>query len=254
MAAALNGMALSYLRPYGATFFIFTDYLRPSMRLSAIMQLPVILVLTHDSIGLGEDGPTHQPIEHLAAVRAIPQLVLIRPADANEVVESWRLIMPIKDRPVVLVLTRQALPTIDRDKYAPASGLARGAYVLADAAGGRPEVILMGTGSEVGVCLQAYEQLTADGVRVRVVSMPCWQIFDAQEQSYRDSVLLPGVTARVGVEAAVRFGWDQYLGPSGQFVGMSGFGASAPGAVLMKHFGITAENVVAQANAAMAAK
>ncbi|MEX0676395.1 MAG: transketolase [Pirellulales bacterium] len=247
MAAALNGMSLSYLRPFGATFFIFTDYLRPSMRLSALMQLPVIYVLTHDSIGLGEDGPTHQPIGHLAAARAIPNLLVIRPADANETAEAWRTIMPLKNRPVALVLTRQNLPTIDRTKYAAASGLARGGYVLADADQGAPELILIGTGSEVGLCLQAYEQLTAEGVRARLVSMPCWELFDEQDAAYRKSVLPPSVTARLAVEAGVEQGWAKYLGPGGRFIGMKGYGASAPAAALFEHFGFTSANVVKQA-------
>jgi len=253
MTAILNGMSLSNVRPYGSTFFVFSDYLRPSMRLAAIMQLPIILIFTHDSIGVGEDGPTHEPIEHLAAARAIPGLLVIRPADANEVVESWRVIMPLKNRPVALVLTRQNLPTLDRTKYAPAAGTARGAYVLADSAG-KPDVILMATGSEVGICVQAHEQLTKEGIKARLVSMPCWELFDEQDAAYRESVLPADVTARVGVEAAVQQGWDKYLGPRGRFLGMKGYGASAPGGVLFKHFGFTAENVVALAKAAIAGK
>lgn len=248
MAAALNGMSLAYVRPFGATFFVFSDYLRPSMRLSALMQLPIIYIFTHDSIGLGEDGPTHQPIGQLAAARAIPNLLVIRPADANEVAEAWRMIMPLKKRPVALVLTRQHLPTIDRAKYAAASGVARGAYVVADAEkGAPPEVILIGTGSEVGLCVQAYEQLTADGVRVRLVSMPCWELFDEQDAAYRNSVLPPSVTARLAVEAGVEQGWEKYLGPRGRFIGMKGYGASAPAGDLFEHFGFTPENVVKQA-------
>jgi transketolase len=246
MAAALNGMALSYVRPFGATFFVFSDYLRPSMRLSALMQLPVIYVYTHDSIGLGEDGPTHQPIEHLAAVRAIPGLLVLRPADANEVAEAWRVIMPLKKQPAALVLTRQNLPTIDRAKYAPATGLARGAYVLADAQAA-PELVLIGTGSEVTLCLEAYERLKADGVRARVVSMPSWELFDAQDEAYRSSVLPPSVTARLAVEAGIEQGWEKYLGPGGRFIGMKSFGASAPGGALFAHFGFTVANVVKQA-------
>jgi len=248
MAAALNGMALSDVRPFGATFFVFSDYLRPSMRLSALMRLPVIYVFTHDSIGVGEDGPTHQPVEHLAAARAIPNLLVMRPGDANEVVEAWRAIMPLKDRPTALVLTRQNLPTLDRTKYASAAGTARGAYVLADAEkGAKPEVILIGTGSEVSLCVEAYEQLTAAGIRARVVSMPCWELFDEQTEDYRNSVLPPGVTARIGVETGISLGWDKYLGLQGRFIGMTGFGASAPGGVLAKHFGFTTEHVVATA-------
>ncbi len=248
MAAILNGMSLSYIRPFGATFFVFTDYLRPSLRLGALMRLPVIYVLTHDSIGLGEDGPTHQPIEHLAAVRAIPNVLVIRPADANEVVEAWRVIMPITDRPVALVLSRQNLPTLDRSKFAAATGLARGAYVLAEVErGAQPELILIGTGSEVSLCVQAYERLIVEGVRARIVSMPCWELFDEQDDAYRNGVLPPGVTARIAVETGVRQGWDKYLGPGGSFIGMSGFGASAPASALFKHFGFTPENIVAQA-------
>ncbi len=255
MAAALNGMSLSYVRPFGATFFVFTDYLRPSMRLSAIMRLPVIYIFTHDSIGLGEDGPTHQPIEHLAACRAIPHLLVIRPGDANEVAEAWRVIMPLTDRPVALVLTRQNLPTLDRTKYAPASGVARGAYVLADAANGAdPELILIGTGSEVSLCVAAYEQLVAAGVKARVVSLPCWELFDEQDEKYRDSVLPPGAKARIAVETGIEQGWEKYLGPGGRFIGMTGYGASAPGGALMKHFGFTPENVVAQAKALLGKK
>ncbi len=251
MAAVGNGLALSGLRPYVATFFIFSDYLRPSMRLSAIMRQPVLYIYTHDSIGLGEDGPTHQPIEHLAACRAIPGLVVIRPADANEVAEAYRVILPMRDRPVALVLSRQKLPTLCREKYAPARGLARGAYVLADAPHGSPEVILIGSGSEVDLCLKASEALGAGGIGARVVSMPSWELFDEQDQTYRDRVFPPSVTARVAVEAGVKQGWEKYLGPAGRFVGMKTFGGSAPYTKLYEHFGITPENVVAQAKLAM---
>jgi transketolase len=248
MAAALNGMALSYVRPFGATFFVFTDYMRPSMRLAAIMGLPVVYILTHDSIGLGEDGPTHQPIEHLAAVRAIVNLLVIRPADANEVAEAWRTIMPLKNRPVALVLSRQNLPTLDRSRYAAASGVARGAYVMADVdKTAPPELILIGTGSEISVCVQAYERLAAEGIRARLVSMPCTQWFDQQDEAYRQSVLPPVTTARIAVEAGVEQGWDKYLGPQGRFIGMTSYGASAPAGDLYKHFGFTPENIVAQA-------
>ncbi len=254
MAATLNGMALSNLRPYGATFFIFSDYLRPSMRLSALMGLPVIYIFTHDSIGVGEDGPTHEPVEQLAAVRAIPNVLLIRPGDANEVTEAWRTIMPQTSRPVALVLTRQNLPTLDRTKYAPATGVARGAYVLADAPdGGQPDVILIGTGSEVSLCVDAYEQLIGEGVRARVVSMPSWHLFDEQDEAYRASVLPPGVTARVAVEAGVEQGWEKYIGSGGRFVGMRSFGASAPANELFEHFGFTVANVVRQAKEMLAA-
>jgi transketolase len=247
MAAASNGMSLCGLRPYGATFFVFTDYLRPSLRLAALMRLPVVYILTHDSIGLGEDGPTHQPIEHLAALRAIPNLLVIRPADANEVAEAYRVILPLKDRPAALVLTRQNVPTLDRAKCAPADGLRRGGYVLADAPGGKPEVILIGTGSEVSLCVAAYERLLTEGVAARVVSLPCWQLFDAQPAEYRDAVLPPAVGRRVAVELGVKQGWEKYIGPAGGFIGMSGFGASAPAGALLTHFGFTVENVVAAA-------
>jgi transketolase len=247
MAAICNGLTLSGLRAYGSTFFVFNDYLRPSLRLGALMGLPVLYIFTHDSIGVGEDGPTHQPVEHLAALRAIPGLVVMRPGDANEVAEAYRALLPLKHNPAALVLTRQDLPTLDRSKYAPASGVARGGYVLADAAGGKPEVILIGTGSELSLAVKAYEKLTSEGIKARVVSLPCWELFEAQSQSYRQSVLPDDVTVRVAVEAGVRFGWDRYIGRCGRFVGMTGFGASAPEPILYKHFGITAENVALQA-------
>ncbi|HVW36481.1 MAG TPA: transketolase [Pirellulales bacterium] len=251
MAAAVNGMVLSGLRSFGATFFVFADYCRPSIRLASIMKIPSVFIFTHDSIGVGEDGPTHEPVEHLASLRAIPGLVTLRPGDANEVAEAYRTFMPWKNRPVALILTRQNLPTIDRTKYAPAAGLARGAYVLADAAGGKPNVILIGTGSEVSLCLEAYEKLTASGVKARVVSMPSWELFDEQDAAYQASVLPPAVTARVAVETGVVQGWQKYIGPKGQFVGMNSFGASAPGGVLAKHFGFTVDNVVAHAQKAL---
>jgi transketolase len=254
MGAAVNGMALSHLRPYGSTFFVFTDYMRPAIRLSSIMKLPAIWIFTHDSIGLGEDGPTHQPIEHLAACRAIPNLVVIRPGDANEVAECWRVIMPLKDQPVCLVLSRQNLPTLDRTKYAPAAGAAKGAYILADADGGKPELILIGTGSELSICVEAYEKLKAEGVKVRAVSMPSWELFERQDEAYREKVFPASVTKRVAVEAAEPFGWDRYLGREGRFVGMHGFGASAPAPALYKHFGIDVEHVVAQAHALLGKK
>jgi transketolase len=251
MAAALNGLALSKIRPYGSTFFTFFDYCKPSFRLSAIGHLPAIYIFTHDSIGVGEDGPTHEPIEHLAAIRAVPRAVTIRPGDANEASEAWRTLMGINDRPVALILTRQNLPTVDRTKYAAASGLAKGAYVLADPASGPPKVILIGTGSEVSLCVAAYEQLTAQGIAARVVSMPSWELFEAQPEEYRHSVLPPSITARVAVEAAAQFGWDRYIGPTGRFVGMHSYGASAPGNACYKHFGITTEHVLAEAKAAL---
>ena len=248
MAAVVNGMALSGLRSYGATFFVFADYLRPSMRLAALMKLPVFYIFTHDSIGVGEDGPTHQPVEHLASLRAIPGLIVLRPADANEVVEAYRVALSQKDRPSALVLTRQNLPTLDRSIYAPAAGTANGAYVLSDS-DGKPDVILIGTGSEVGLCLAAQKILAADGVRTRVVSMPSWELFDQQDPSYQESVLPPDVACRVAVEAGVAQGWHKYIGCRGRIVAMRGFGASAPYEELMEHFGLTADNVAAQTRA-----
>lgn len=247
MASICNGIALSGLRPYCGTFFVFTDYMRPSMRLSALMGLNVIYVLTHDSIGLGEDGPTHQPVEHLAACRAIPGLLVFRPGDANEVAESYRTAMTTKGHPAAVVLTRQAVPTLDRNEYAAANNVARGGYTLVETDGKTPEVILIGTGSELTICLEAYTQLTAEGIAARVVSMPCFELFDAQDAAYRNSVLPPTITARVGVEAGIVQGWERYLGPSGRFIGMTGFGASAPFTTLYEHFGITTEAVVANA-------
>ncbi len=243
MGSICNGMSLCGLKSYGATFFVFTDYMRPPIRLAALMGLPVFYIFTHDSIGVGEDGPTHQPIEHLAALRSIPNLLVIRPCDANEVAEAYRTVLPLKKQPAALVLTRQNLPTLDREKYAPASGLQRGGYVLADAADGKPDVILIGTGSEVSICVAAYEKLTAEGVKARVVSMPCWELFDAQPAEYQDSVLPPDVHRRLAVELGIQQGWERYIGRCGRFVGMHGFGASAPVGVLLKHYGITADNV-----------
>jgi transketolase len=245
MAAISNGMVLCKIRTFASTFFIFTDYCKPAIRLSAIMELPVIYIFTHDSIGVGEDGPTHQPIEQLITLRAVPGLVVLRPADANEVIEAWRVIMQLKKEPAVLVLTRQALPTIDRSKYGSASGVAKGAYILAEAQGGKPEAILMGTGSEVSLCLAAYETLTSQGVKVRVVSMPSWDIFEHQSREYRDSVLPPEVTARVSVEQASILGWDRYVGSKGKIIGMHTFGASAPLKELQKKFGFEPNAVVA---------
>jgi transketolase len=247
MGAILNGMSTVKVRPFGAGFLIFSDYGRTPIRLAALMELPVIYVFTHDSIGVGEDGPTHQPIEQLPSLRATPGLYVIRPCDANEVVEAWRVILPLRHKPAVLALSRQNLPTLDRAKYAPASGLARGAYVLADAADGKPEVILMGTGSEVSICVEAYETLTREGIKARVVSMPCWELFEAQDQAYRDSVLPPGVTARVSVEQASTFGWSKYVGDHGTSIGMSSYGASAPLKDLLTEFGFTREKVAAAA-------
>ncbi|MBI4664757.1 MAG: transketolase [Verrucomicrobia bacterium] len=252
MSSILNGLALSKLRPYGSGFLIFSDYARPAIRLSALMEIPVIYIFTHDSIGVGEDGPTHQPIEHLASLRAIPGLITLRPADANEVTEAWKLIAQLRHEPVALILTRQALPTLDRTKYALASGLAKGAYVLADAPNGKPEVLLLASGSEVPLCVQAHEQLAKEGIKARVVSMPSWELFEHQSPEYRDSVIPPGVTARVSVEQASTFGWERYVGRRGQMIGMKTFGASAPLKELMKKFGFTPENVVAAAKAQVA--
>ncbi len=243
MGSAINGMALAKVRPYGSGFFVFSDFCRPAIRLAAIMEIPAVYIFTHDSIGVGEDGPTHQPIEHLASLRAIPGLITLRPADANECVESWRYIMNLRHHPVVLVLTRQALPTVDRTKYAPASGVHKGAYVLADS-GGTPDVILMGTGSEVSLCVDAYEKLKAEGVKARVVSMPSWEIFDSQDAAYRESVLPAAVKARVSIEQASTFGWARYVGEGGHTIGMSSFGASAPLKELQKKFGFTADAVL----------
>ena len=252
MAAAVNGLSLSKIRGFGSGFLIFSDYARPAIRLSAIMEIPAIHVFTHDSIGVGEDGPTHQPIEQLASLRAIPGLITIRPGDANEVVEAWRVIMRLQHQPAVLVLSRQAIPVFDRGRYAAASGLARGAYVMADAEGGRPDVILIGTGSEVSLCVQAFERLSAEGVRARVVSMPSWELFEQQTQEYRDQVLPPDVTARVSVEQASTFGWERYTGPAGARIGMMTFGASAPLKELQKKFGFTVDHVVEAAHGQLA--
>ena len=245
MAATVNGLSLSKLRPFGATFFIFSDYARPAIRLSALMELPTLLVFTHDAMGDGEDGPTHQPIEQLASLRAIPGLVLLRPGDANEVVEAYRYIMQLRHEPAVLVLSRQPLPTLDRGKYAPASGVARGAYVFTDAPGGKPEVILIATGSELSLAVEAHEKLASEGIRSRVVSMPSWDIFDHQTQEYRDSVLPPDVKPRVAIEQASTFGWERYVGTSGRVIGMKTFGASAPLKELQKKFGFEPDRVVA---------
>ena len=254
MAALVNGMSLSKLRAFGATFFIFSDYARPAIRLSAVMELPAIFVFTHDAMGDGEDGPTHQPVEHLASLRAIPGLVTLRPADANEVVESYRYIMQLRHQPAALVLSRQPLPTLDRKKYAPASGVARGAYVLADAPGGNPEVIFIATGSEVVLAVEAYETLLKAGIRPRVVSMPSWDIFEHQSLEYQDSVIPPQVTARIAVEQASTFGWERYVGRRGKIIGMKTFGASAPLKELQKKFGFQPENLVTAAKDLLSGK
>ena len=244
MGAIVNGMVLSHIRAYGSTFLIFSDYMKPAIRLSAIMEIPSIWIYTHDSIGVGEDGPTHQPIEQLPTLRAVPGLMTIRPADANEVVEAWKVIMKLKKEPVALILTRQALPTLDRSKYSSAADLARGGYTLADAEGGKPQVILMATGSEIYLCVDAYEKLKAEGIRARVVSIPSWDLFDHQDQSYRDQVLPPEIGARIAVEQAATLGWERYTGPKGRMIGMRTFGASAPIKDLQKRFGFTSDAVV----------
>jgi transketolase len=252
MGAAVNGMCLAGLRAYGATFFFFSDYLRPAMRLAAMMNLPSIFVFTHDSIGVGEDGPTHQPVEQLAAARAIPGLIVLRPADANEVSQAWRVIMQLSDRPVALVLSRQNLPTLDRQTVTPATGVARGGYILTDSNPAKPDVILIGTGSELSLCIEAAVELGSAGVATRVVSMPSWELFEAEDQAYRDQVLPPDVPARVAVEAGIEQGWQRYLGPSGRFVGLDRFGASAPAQRVYQELGVTVAAVVQQAKIALA--
>jgi len=244
MAAIVNGLALSKLRPFGATFFIFSDYARPAIRLAALMELPSLFVFTHDAMGDGEDGPTHQPIEHLISLRAIPGLITLRPGDANEVVEAYRYVMQLRHQPAVLALSRQPLPTLDRSKYASAAGVAKGAYVLADSPGGNPEVIIIASGSEVSLAVEAHEKLLTEGIRSRVVSMPSWEIFEHQAQSYRDGVLPPSVKARVAVEQGSTFGWERYVGHSGDVIGMNTFGASAPLKELQRKFGFEPDQVV----------
>jgi transketolase len=246
MGSILNGMALAGLRPYGATFLIFSDYMKPPIRLAALMEIPVIYVFTHDSIGVGEDGPTHQPVEQLLALRSVPNLITLRPADANEVVEAYRTIIKLKQKPACLALSRQPLPTLNRSRYASAEGVSRGAYVLADSE--VPAVILIGTGSEVRLCVEAYEQLKNNGTPARVVSMPSWELFEAQDQAYRDSVLPPEIGARVSVEMGSVIGWDRYVGPTGAALGMRRFGASAPLTDLLAKFDFTVEGVVAAAH------
>ncbi|MGN6749869.1 MAG: transketolase-like TK C-terminal-containing protein, partial [Xanthobacteraceae bacterium] len=242
MGAIVNGLVLSKLRAFGATFLTFSDYMRPSIRLAALMEIPAFHVFTHDSIGLGEDGPTHQPIEQIVALRAIPDIVVLRPADANEVRAAYEVIMTLTDRPACLVLSRQKLPTFDRTRYASADGLARGAYVMAGS--NNPDVILIGSGSEVQLCVTAYEQLTQEGIAARVVSMPSWELFEAQDHTYREQVLPAHVKARVTVEAGAVIGWDRYAGPGGTIIGMHTFGGSAPGTGLMQKFGFVAERVL----------
>ena len=252
MGSILNGLSHCKVRPYGATFLIFSDYARPAMQSSALMEIPVIYIFTHDSSGVGEDGPTHQPVEQLTCLRTIPGLITLRPADANEVVEAWRVIMRLHHEPAALVLSRQPLPTLDRSTYAPASGLGQGAYGLADTGDGKPDVILIASGSEVGLGIEAYEQLKAGGIKARVVSMPSWELFERQSQEYRDQVLPPEVTARVSVEQASNLGWQRYVGPTGQSIGMKTFGTSAPLKELQKKLGFTPEHLVAAAKAQLA--
>ncbi len=244
MGAVLNGMSLTKIRPYGSGFLIFSDYQRAALRLSALMEIPVITIFTHDSISVGEDGPTHQPVEQLASLRAIPGLVTLRPADANEVVEAWRVIMELRHEPAALILSRQSLPTLDRSQYASAAGVSKGAYILADADDGRPDVVLLATGSEVSLCVDAHEQLKEDSLKSRVVSMPSWELFEKQSQDYRDRVLPPEIVARVSVEQASTLGWDRYVGPHGRIIGMQTFGASAPEEALQKKFGFEPDKVV----------
>jgi transketolase len=248
MGAITNGMVLSDLRAFCATFFVFADYLRPAIRLAALMKIPSLFIFTHDSIGVGEDGPTHQPIEHLASLRAMPNVAVFRPADANEVSEAYKAALQLNETPSVMVLTRQNLPTIDRTKFGSATGVAKGGYVVAKEppsreGGSSPNVILIATGSEVGLCLDAWERLTAEGINARVVSMPCFELFEQQSEAYRNEILPPSVKARVGVELGVEQGWRKYIGDEGKFLGMTDFGLSAPAGVLMKHFGFTVEHV-----------
>jgi transketolase len=253
MCAISNGLALSKLRPFASTFFIFSDYCKPSVRLSALMEVPVMYIFTHDSIGVGEDGPTHQPIEQLIGMRAIPGLIVFHPSDANEVIEAYKYALQLHHEPVAMVLTRQNLPTIDRTKYAPASGVAKGAYILADAADGKPDVILMATGSEVDLIVKAHEKLTAEGVKCRIVSMPSWEVFEHQPKEYRDSVFPPTCAARVSVEQGGTMGWHKYVGLDGRIIGMNTFGASAPLKELQKKYGFEPEAVITAAREVIAA-
>ena len=254
MGAILSGLVLSKVRACGSSFLIFSDYMKPAIRLGALMRLPVVYVFTHDSIGLGQDGPTHQPVEQLIGLRAIPNLITIRPADANEVSEAWRVIMGLKDHPACLVLSRQPLPTLDRSKYAKADGLRRGAYVLADSFGRPPDIILIGTGSEVSLCLEAHEALAMDRIASRVVSMPSWELFEQQDRHYRDHVLPPDIYERLSVEMGSVIGWDRYVGHRGMSIGMHGFGASAPLKDLLQKFGFTREAIVAAAKQQIAGR
>jgi transketolase len=255
MAGILNGMALSnVLLPYGGTFLIFSDYMRPSIRLAAMMRLQVMYIFTHDSIGLGEDGPTHQPIEQIASLRAVPNLTVIRPADAAETAVAWKAFINQKDGPVALILTRQKLPILDRGKFPSAENLMKGAYVLADPPGGNPDIILLATGSEVHPAIEAYEKLTAEGLAVRVVNMPSWELFEKQTNTYKDHVLPPSIPARLAIEAASTQGWHRYVGLEGDVIGMTGFGASAPGPTLFEKFGFTSNNIIIKAKSLLSGK
>jgi transketolase len=254
MGSILNGMALSKVRPFGSGFLIFSDYMRPAIRLAALMEIPVVYIFTHDSIGVGEDGPTHQPIEQLISLRAIPNLITLRPGDPNEVIEAWRVIMQLRHNPAVLVLSRQPLPTLDRTRYAPASGVAKGGYILADAVGGKPEILFLATGSEVALAIEVYEKLAAESVRARVVSMPSWELFEQQSQQYRDTVIPPAVTARISVEQGSTMGWALYHGSGGRAIGMKTFGASAPLKELQKKFGFTPDSLLVAARELLSAK
>lgn len=250
MGAIVNGISVSgLLRAYGGTFLVFSDYMRPAIRVAAMSGYPSIFVFTHDSIGVGEDGPTHQPVEHIAALRAIPNLLVFRPADANETVECWKFSLQYKDGPVAICLTRQGLTVLDEQKYSSAANLSKGAYVLVKAE--KPDVLLLATGSEVGLAIEAAEKLSEEGISAHVVSMPCWELFDKQDNTYKDSVLPPEVKARVGIEAGVELGWHKWLGDNGIFIGMSGFGASAPAKICFEKFGITVEKVVEAAKKSM---
>ncbi len=247
MGSILNGMALSKVRPFGSGFLIFSDYMRPSIRLAALMEIPVIFIFTHDSIGVGEDGPTHQPIEQLISLRAIPNLIVLRPGDSNEVSEAWRVIMRLRHKPAVLVLSRQPMPTLDRTRYASASGVSKGGYILADAIGKRPEILFLATGTEVALAIEVYEKLAAEGVPTRVVSMPSWELFEEQTQEYRDSVIPPEITARISVELGSTLGWALYHGSGGRAIGMKTFGASAPLKELQRKFGFTPDSLLSAA-------
>jgi transketolase len=255
MGGILNGMALhGGLLPYGSTFFVFADYMRPAIRLAALMKLHVIYVFTHDSIAVGEDGPTHQPVEQLFSLRAIPGLTVIRPADANETAEAWRIAVENKNGPTAIILTRQNVPVMDRGRVRPTTGLRKGAYILSDSSPGKPEVILLATGSEVHLALEVHEKLLAEGVKTRVVSMPSWELFEQQPEKYRQEVLPPDVTKRVSIEAGVTLGWHRYVGSEGEIIGIDHFGASAPGNVLLKEFGFTSLDILNRVRAVLTRK